>query len=63
MRRSAHAAAFLGLGLALAAVPALRPPAFVESFLYLVFHWIALATSWTILSGFSGYFSFGHGAF
>ena len=63
MRRSAHAAVFLGLGLALAAVPALRPPAFVESFLYLVFHWIALATSWTILSGFSGYFSFGHGAF
>ncbi|MBI2158175.1 MAG: branched-chain amino acid ABC transporter permease, partial [Candidatus Rokubacteria bacterium] len=51
------------MGLALAAVPALRPPAFVESFLYLVFHWIALATSWTILSGFSGYFSFGHGAF
>mgnify|MGYP001582916174 CR=1 FL=1 len=53
----------LGAGLALALVPALRPPAFVESFLYLVFHWIALATSWTILSGFSGYFSFGHGAF
>ena len=25
--------------------------------------WIALATSWAILSGFSGYFSFGHGAF
>ena len=27
------------------------------------FHWVALATSWSILSGFSGYFSFGHGAF
>lgn len=53
------AAAALGLGL----VPALGPPAFVESFLYLVFFWVALATSWTILSGFSGYFSFGHGAF
>ncbi len=63
MRRPAHAAALLGAGLALALIPALRPPAFVESFLYLVFHWIALATSWTILSGFSGYFSFGHGAF
>jgi len=52
-------AAAAGLG----ALPALRPPAFVESFLYLVFHWIALATSWAILSGFAGYFSFGHGAF
>ena len=49
--------------LALAAVPALRPPAFYESFLFLVYLWVALATSWTILSGFSGYFSFGHGAF
>ncbi|HEV8309762.1 MAG TPA: branched-chain amino acid ABC transporter ATP-binding protein/permease [Methylomirabilota bacterium] len=51
------------LGLALAVLPALKVPAFYESFLYLVFHWVALATSWTILSGFSGYFSFGHGAF
>ena len=38
-------------------------PAFYESFLYIVFHWIVLATSWNILSGYSGYFSFGHGAF
>jgi len=44
-------------------VPFLRLPAFYESFLYLVFHWIVLATSWNILSGYSGYFSFGHGAF
>jgi ABC-type branched-subunit amino acid transport system permease subunit len=28
-----------------------------------VFHWIVLATSWNLLSGYSGYFSFGHGAF
>ena len=26
-------------------------------------HWIVLATSWNILSGYTGYFSFGHGAF
>ena len=26
-------------------------------------HWIVLATSWNILCGYSGYFSFGHGAF
>lgn len=47
----------------LAALPLAHPPAFFESLLYLVFYWIALATSWAILSGFSGYFSFGHGAF
>ncbi|HET8877338.1 MAG TPA: branched-chain amino acid ABC transporter ATP-binding protein/permease [Casimicrobiaceae bacterium] len=41
----------------------MRLPAFYESFLYLVLHWIVLATSWNILSGYSGYFSFGHGAF
>src|SRR6266511_2602947 len=50
-------------GIALAAVPFLHLPAFYESFLYLVFFWIVLATSWNILSGYSGYFSFGHGAF
>jgi branched-chain amino acid transport system permease protein len=49
--------------LALAGLPLLGLPAFYESFLYLVFHWIALATSWSILSGYAGYFSFGHGAF
>ena len=49
--------------MALAVVPFLRLPAFYESFLYLVLHWIVLATSWNILSGYSGYFSFGHGAF
>ena len=46
-----------------ASCPSLGLPAFYESFLYLVFHWIVLATSWNILSGYSGYFSFGHGAF
>ncbi|HET7362412.1 MAG TPA: branched-chain amino acid ABC transporter ATP-binding protein/permease [Burkholderiales bacterium] len=50
-------------GVALACVPLLKLPAFYESFLYLVFFWIVLATSWNILSGYSGYFSFGHGAF
>jgi len=44
-------------------VPLLGLPAFYESFLYLVFHWIVLATSWNIMSGYSGYISFGHGAF
>jgi branched-chain amino acid transport system permease protein len=53
------ASAALVLGL----LPLLGMPAFYESFLYLVFHWIALATSWSLLSGYAGYFSFGHGAF
>ena len=48
---------------ALAAVPVLGLPPFYETFLYLVFHWMVLATSWNILSGYSGYISFGHGAF
>jgi branched-chain amino acid transport system permease protein len=63
MRRWAAPASLLTLGIGLLLLPAARPPAFYESFLYLVFHWVALATSWTILSGFTGYFSFGHGAF
>jgi branched-chain amino acid transport system permease protein len=48
---------------ALALVPVLKLPAFYESFLYLVFFWVSLATSWNILSGYAGYFSFGHAAF
>jgi len=54
--------ALLGIGAALALLPWLRLPAFYDSLLYLVFHWIVLATSWNILSGYAGYFSFGHGA-
>jgi branched-chain amino acid transport system permease protein len=44
-------------------VPSADIPAFYESFLYLLFYWIALATSWNILSGYAHYLSFGHGAF
>ena len=61
MNRVYVAIAVVGAGLA--AVPMLGLPPFYESFCYLVFHWIVLATSWNILSGYSGYFSFGHGAF
>ena len=48
---------------ALIALPYLGLPAFYETFLYLLLHAIVLATSWNVLSGYSGYFSFGHGAF
>jgi branched-chain amino acid transport system permease protein len=47
----------------LCAVPFVGLPAFYESFLYLLLSAIVLATSWNLLSGYSGYFSFGHGAF
>jgi branched-chain amino acid transport system permease protein len=62
-RQQLESAGIVGAGLALAGLPALGLPAFYESFLYLVFHWIALATGWSLLSGYAGYFSFGHGAF
>src|SRR5207253_1860608 len=55
--------ALVAAGVTLAGVPLLELPAFYESFFYLVFFWTVLATSWNILSGYSGYFSFGHGAF
>ena len=53
----------LGAGALLASIPWLGVPAFYESFLYLICHWMILALSWNMLSGYSGYFSFGHGAF
>ena len=55
--------AIVAAAVALAFVPALGLPAFYDSLLYLILHWIVLATSWNILSGYTGYFSFGHGAF
>jgi branched-chain amino acid transport system permease protein len=58
---------FIGAGIALALLPNLEDildyPRFLLTFLYFGFFWIALATSWNILTGYAGYFSFGHGAF
>jgi len=48
---------------ALACAPYLGLPIHLQSLLYVIFFWVALATSWNLLSGYSGYFSFGHGAF
>jgi branched-chain amino acid transport system permease protein len=48
---------------AFALLPGAGLPAFYDSFLYLVFFWVSLATSWALLSGFAGYFSLGHAAF
>ncbi len=47
----------------LIAGPYVGLPAHLQSLLYVIFFWISLATSWNLLSGYSGYFSFGHGAF
>lgn len=46
-----------------AILPTAGLPAFYDSFFYLVFFWVSLATSWALLSGFAGYFSLGHAAF
>jgi branched-chain amino acid transport system permease protein len=60
----------VGIGVAvalLATLPwirqALDVPTFYLAFGSLVLFWAAQATSWNILSGYSGYFSFGQGAF
>lgn len=57
--RAAAAAAVAGL----VALPFTGVADFYLSYLYVVFFWIALASSWGILSGYSGYWSFGHAAF
>ncbi|MDR6536416.1 branched-chain amino acid ABC transporter ATP-binding protein/permease [Variovorax soli] len=45
------------------ALPYTGAPDFYLSYLYIVFFWAALATSWGVLSGYAGYWSFGHAAF
>lgn len=60
-------AAILAVTAALAFVPNLQDatgfPVFYLVYAYFIFFWIAQSTSWNILSGYSGYFSFGQGAF
>lgn len=57
---------FAVVGVALFFVPALTEsldlPRFYVIFLFTVFFWISQASSWNVLTGFSGYFSFGQGA-
>lgn len=38
-------------------------PPFYLIFLFTIFFWVSQASSWNILTGYSGYFSFGQGAF
>lgn len=53
----------LGVLVLLFAAPYIGLPVHLQSLLYVIFFWMTLATSWNMLSGYSGYFSFGHGAF
>lgn len=57
---------FVVVGLALFFVPAIQEamelPPFYAIFLFTTYFWIAQASSWNVLTGFSGYFSFGQGA-
>lgn len=59
-------AGFAVFALALFFFPAIQEamelPRFYVIFLFTTFFWIAQASSWNILTGFSGYFSFGQGA-
>ncbi|HEU0213876.1 MAG TPA: branched-chain amino acid ABC transporter ATP-binding protein/permease [Jiangellaceae bacterium] len=60
-------AGFVAVFVVLAALPFVRDqiglPVFYLTLASTVLFWIAQATSWNILSGYSGYFSFGQGAF
>jgi branched-chain amino acid transport system permease protein len=55
------------VALVLASLPTLQNifgfPLYNLIFLYLLFFWVAQASSWNLFSGYSGYFSFGQGAF
>jgi branched-chain amino acid transport system permease protein len=60
-------AALLAVVAGLAFVPNIQDatgfPSFYLVYSYFLFFWIAQSTSWNILSGYTGYFSFGQGAF
>ena len=51
------------LVLGLAALPDARPPGYGIRVMLQLFMWIALAQSWNLISGLTGYVSFGHVAF
>jgi branched-chain amino acid transport system permease protein len=67
VRRWSAPLAFAASLLVLATIPFMRGvldfPTFYLTLMANILFWTALATSWNILSGYSGYFSFGQGAF
>ena len=56
------AVAAVVLNLVPTVVDALDAPGFYVTFMFTAFFWIAQSVSWNILTGYSGYFSFGQGA-
>jgi len=63
LKKSTMRIVFVLAFVVLAVLPVFNPPAYYQSIFYLIFYWMALSISWNLLSGYSGYFSFGHGAF
>ena len=63
MNKIWQSSGLLAVVMVLLAAPYMGLPVHWQSLLYVVFFWVTLATSWNMLSGYSGYFSFGHGAF
>lgn len=53
----------LAILLVLALLPLARPSTYFLGFMLILFMYAALASSWNILGGFTGYLSFGHAAF
>ena len=47
----------------LAAFPCLEPEVYYLSFMFSVFMYVILASSWNFIGGYAGYLSFGHAAF
>jgi branched-chain amino acid transport system permease protein len=58
-----HRIALAVILLLLIAFPLLRPEVYYLSFMFSVFMYVILATSWNFIGGYAGYLSFGHAAF
>ena len=54
---------FVAVTALLVLFPLVRPPVYFISFLFSVFLYVCLATSWNLIGGYAGYLSFGHVAF
>lgn len=67
LRRAVTPLLWAAVVVSLFAVPTLQEaydfPLYNLIFLYFLFFWVTQATSWNVFSGYSGYFSFGQGAF
>ena len=58
-----YPAALAILIILLAAFPAIGPEVYYLSFMFSVFMYVILASSWNFIGGYAGYLSFGHAAF